>query len=71
MCARDRLFRDKLRFKTLEYGLDDTLRIKNKDLDLIEYSFAPSDVNFLTIWMPKGILTKKNWLEKAGPLEPF
>ena len=35
--------------QTLEYGLDDAMRIKKKDLVLIEYSCAPSDMNFQTI----------------------
>ena len=52
MCPRDQLFRD----ETLEYGLDDADK-KERPL-LIEYSFTPSDMNFQTIWMPKGILTK-------------
>ena len=51
--------------QTLKYGLDDAIRIKKKDLVLIEYSFTPSDRNFQTIWMPKEILTKfsarKSW----------
>ena len=44
--------------QTLEYGLDDAMRIRKKDLVLIEYSFTSSDMNFQTIWMAKGILTK-------------
>ena len=44
--------------QTLEYGLDDAMRIKKKDFVLIENSFTPSDMNFQTIWMPKVILTK-------------
>ena len=52
--------------QTLEYGLDDAMRIKKKDLVLIEYSFTPSDMNFQTIWVPQGILT--NGLEISGPI---
>ena len=44
--------------QTLEYGLDDAMRIKKKDLVLIEYSFTHSDMNFKTIWISKGILAK-------------
>ena len=36
--------------QTLEYGLDDAMPIKTKDLVLI--------LNFQPTWMPKGILTK-------------
>ena len=37
---------------------------------LIICSFAPSNVNFQTIWMPEVILAKF-LSQKAGPLEPF
>ena len=43
------------KIQTLEYGLDDAMQIKEKDLVFKEYSFTPSDINF---WMPKVILTK-------------
>ena len=35
------------------YGLNDTKRIKKKQITLILYSFTPSDLNFQTILMPK------------------
>ena len=56
MCPRDK---GQTQIQTLKYGLDDAMRIKKKDLVLIEYSFTSySDMNFQPIWMPKGILTK-------------
>ena len=58
MCPRDQLFSRPTQIQTLEYDLDDAMWIKKKDDVLIEYSFTPSDMNFQTIWMPKGILTK-------------
>ena len=53
--------------QTLEYGLDDAMRIKKKDLVLLEYSFTPSDMSFQTIWIPKGIL-KKNFSRNSWSL---
>ena len=47
--------------QTIEYGLNDTIQIKKKQVILILYSFAPSapsDMNFQTILMPKVILAK-------------
>ena len=57
--SKGRAFSSQTQIQTLEYGLDVAMRIKEKDYILIEYSFTPSDMNFQTIWMPKGILTKK------------
>ena len=53
--------------QTLKYGLDDAMRIKKKDLVLLEYSFTPSDNNFQTIWMHKWFWQKFGH-EIAGPL---
>ena len=42
----------------IKYGLNDTKRIKKKQVTLILYSFTPSDMNFQTMLMPKVILAK-------------
>ena len=45
-----------MQIKTVKYGLDDRIWMKKKQITLIIYSFTPSDMNFQTILMPKGIL---------------
>ena len=44
--------------QTIKYGLNETKRIKKKQVALIIYLFTPFDINFQTILMPKGILAK-------------
>ena len=66
MYPRDQLFSEKRKFKRLKMdGLNDTIRIKKNEVDLILYSFTPSDMNFQTIWMSKVFLAKslseKSW----------
>ena len=52
------------------YGLNDTKRIKKKEVILILYSFTPSDMNFQTNLMPKVIL-EKSWSQNVYSLVPF
>ena len=56
-----------------EYGLNDTIRMKNKKVISILY---PSHLHthsdhFQTILVPKVILKKSIVTKRAGPLEPF
>ena len=39
-------------------AFDNVKLIKKKQVTLIIYSFAPSNMNFQTLLMPKGILAK-------------
>ena len=52
----------------IEYGLNDTIRMKKKEVTL--YPFTPSDMSFWTIWMPDQSEFGKNFVTKTGPLEP-
>ena len=49
--------------QTIEYGLNDAMRIKKKELILMIYSLTPSDINFHTTSMSNGILenSEKSW----------
>ena len=68
MYPRDQLFSEKRKFKRLKMdGLNDTIRIKKNEVDLILYSFTPSDMNFQTIWMSQVFLAKKFVREKLVP----
>ena len=53
----------------IKYGLNDTKRIKKKQVTLILYSFTPSDMNFQTYLLPKMILAKKNSQKKTTHLD--
>ena len=50
---------------TIEYGLNDKIRIKKKEVILILCSFTSSNMNFQMILMPKEILAK-NLSQKIG-----
>ena len=52
--------------QTMEYGLNDAIRIKKNTVLLISYSFTPCNMNFQTILIPKMILGKKYCQRKAG-----
>ena len=56
--------------QTIEYCLDDMIQSKKKEVDLIFYSFTPSDLNFKTIYDAQSDLGKKCH-RKGGHLEPF
>ena len=49
----------KTQIQTIEYGLNDAIRIKKNEFILIPFSFTPFDMNFRTILIPKVILAKK------------
>ena len=66
MYPTGQLFRDQLKFKPLNMASMMQCGLK-KDLVLIEYSFTPFDMNFRTIWMPNGILTKI-WSRNSWPV---
>ena len=54
MYLTELLFRDKRKFKRLDMAF----MIRKKHVTLTLYSFAPSDMNFQWILMPKVILAK-------------
>ena len=72
MYVSELLFLWQTQIQTIEYGLNDAKRIKKEtsDIALILWSFTPSDMNFQTISMAKGIFAKFLF-QKSGPLEPF
>ena len=49
--------------------MHDKKQIKKKQVTLTLYSFAPSDINFQLILMPKVILAKKNCHNKSTHLD--
>ena len=53
----------------IEYGLNDTIQIKKKELTLIFYSYTPSNVNFQGL--DAHIDFEKKLSQKSGSLEPF
>ena len=53
------IFLRQTQIQTINYGLNDTKRIKKKQVILILYSFAHSDMNFQTVLLPKVILAKQ------------
>ena len=60
-----------MQIQTIKYGLNDTKMIKKKEFTLKLYSFTiSSDMNFLTIVMPK-IIFAKSLSQKIYSLEPF
>ena len=63
------IFLWKSQIQTIKYGLNDTKRMKKKQVTLILYSFRPSDMNFQTCLLPKVILAKK--ITKIYSLRPF
>ena len=71
MYPTDQLFCNKRRFKFIEYGLNETIRIKKKEVILILYSsLLSTEMNFQTIVIPK--LVRQNILiQKAGQMEPY
>ena len=71
MYLTELLFCDKRKFKRFHtYGLNNTKRIKKKQVTLILYSVTPSDMNFQTILMPKVILAIF-FVTKIYSLGPF
>ena len=56
-----------MQIQTIDYDFKDKIRTK-KEVILIPYSFTPSDMNFKTILISRGIFAKI-LSEKADPLK--
>ena len=62
-----------MQIQTIEYGLNDTIRMKNKKklYRYFTHLHTHSDMKFQSILVPKVILKKSIVTKRAGPLEPF